>query len=123
MGRLWPSSPARSAIRASQTDGFYDLETGRPLWEAGGPSNGEAFDPPLAGYFFFGPPVADGDDLFVVGESTSGETNKQIRLICLDPENRRSEVDATRRQRRSPISRKTCADAGGPPRLPSPTAC
>ncbi|HEV3023307.1 MAG TPA: PQQ-binding-like beta-propeller repeat protein, partial [Pirellulales bacterium] len=64
----------------------YDLETGRPLWEVGGASNGEAFDPPLAGYFFFGPPVADGDDLFVVGESTSGETNKQVRLICLDPE-------------------------------------
>jgi outer membrane protein assembly factor BamB len=64
----------------------YDLETGRPLWEVGGPSNGESFDPPLAGYFFFGAPVADGDDLFVIGESTSGETNKQIRLICLDPE-------------------------------------
>ncbi len=63
----------------------YDLETGRPLWEVGGPSNGESFDPPLAGYFFFGAPVAEGDDLFVIGESTSGETNKQIRLICLDP--------------------------------------
>jgi outer membrane protein assembly factor BamB len=64
----------------------FDLETGRPLWEVGGPSYGESFDPPLAGYFFFGAPVADGDDLFVIGESTSGETNKQIRLICLDPE-------------------------------------
>ncbi|MBI3861654.1 MAG: PQQ-binding-like beta-propeller repeat protein [Planctomycetia bacterium] len=64
----------------------YDLETGRPLWEVGGASNGEAFDPPLAGYFFFGAPVADADELFVIGESTSGDTNKQIRLVCLDPE-------------------------------------
>ncbi|MGE5193274.1 MAG: PQQ-binding-like beta-propeller repeat protein, partial [Deltaproteobacteria bacterium] len=63
----------------------YDLETGRPLWEVGGPANGEPFDLPLAGYFFFGAPVADGGDLFVIGESTAGDTSGQIRLICLDP--------------------------------------
>lgn len=63
----------------------YDLETGRPLWEAGGLANGEAFDPPLAGYFFFGAPVADGGELYVVGEATSGERHGQIRLLALDP--------------------------------------
>lgn len=63
----------------------YDLETGHPLWEIGGPANGEPFDLPLAGYFFFGAPVADAGDLFVVGESTVGDSSGQIRLICLDP--------------------------------------
>ena len=63
----------------------YDLETGHPLWEIGGPANGEPFDLPLAGYFFFGAPVADGGELFVVGESTTGDSSGQIRLICLDP--------------------------------------
>jgi outer membrane protein assembly factor BamB len=64
----------------------YDLETGRPKWEVGGPANGEPFDLPLAGHFFFGAPVADGEDLFVIGESTAGDTSGQIRLICLDPQ-------------------------------------
>ncbi len=63
----------------------YNLESGHPEWEIGGPSSGEPFDPPLAGYFFFGAPVAEGGDLFLVGESTAGETSGQIRLICLDP--------------------------------------
>lgn len=63
----------------------YDLETGHPLWEIGGPANGEPFDLSLAGYFFFGAPVADGGELFVVGESTAGASAGQIRLICLDP--------------------------------------
>ena len=63
----------------------YDLETGHPLWEVGGPSNGEPFDLPLAGYFFFGAPVVDGGDLFVIGESTVGDASGQIRLACLDP--------------------------------------
>ncbi len=63
----------------------YDLETGHPLWEIGGPANGEPFDLPLAGYFFFGAPVVDGGELFVVGESTAGDSSGQIRLICLDP--------------------------------------
>jgi outer membrane protein assembly factor BamB len=79
-----PNNPGSSAAGAKLI--AFDIETGRALWEVGGPSNGESFDPPLAGYFFFGAPVVDGDDLFVIGESTSGETNKQIRLICLEPE-------------------------------------
>jgi outer membrane protein assembly factor BamB len=64
----------------------YDLETGHPRWEIGGPANGEPFDLSLAGYFFFGAPVADEGELFVVGESTTGETAGQIRLVCLDPQ-------------------------------------
>lgn len=64
----------------------YDLETGRPMWQVGGPANGEPFDPPLAGYFFFGPPVADGGELLVVAECTAGERAKQIRLLSLDPQ-------------------------------------
>jgi outer membrane protein assembly factor BamB len=63
----------------------YNLESGHPEWEIGGPASGEPFDPPLAGHFFFGAPVAEGGDLFLVGESTAGETSGQIRLICLDP--------------------------------------
>src|SRR5262249_55421429 len=63
----------------------YDLETGRPKWEIGGPANGEPFDLPLAGYFFFGAPVADGGELFAIGESTAGDSSGQIRLVCLDP--------------------------------------
>ncbi len=75
------TSLANSAARLAA----YDLETGHPLWEVGGPANGEPFDLPLAGYFFFGAPVAEGGDLFVVGESTVGDSSGQIRLICLDP--------------------------------------
>jgi outer membrane protein assembly factor BamB len=63
----------------------YDLETGRLLWEIGGMGYGEEFDRPLAGHFFFGPPTVDGDELFVVGESTFGERSGEVRLFCLDP--------------------------------------
>ncbi|MFP6765721.1 MAG: PQQ-binding-like beta-propeller repeat protein, partial [Planctomycetaceae bacterium] len=59
----------------------YDLETGRPLWEAGGPTSIEEFALPLSGHFFMGPPVAEGGDLFVMTESDS-----EIRLQALDPE-------------------------------------
>ncbi len=76
---------ANSLATAAGRLSSYDLETGRPLWEIGGPANGEAFDLPLAGYFFFGAPVADAGELFVVGEATAGDTSGQIRLICLDP--------------------------------------
>ena len=40
----------------------------------GAEPHGEPFDLPLAGYFFFGAPVVEGGDLFVVGESTVGST-------------------------------------------------
>ena len=63
----------------------YDLRTGRPLWEVGGPAQGEELDPPLAGYFLFGPPVVDRGEMFVIGEATSGDRSGQIRLLCLDP--------------------------------------
>lgn len=63
----------------------YDLKSGRPLWEIGGSVNGEPFDLALAGHFFFGAPVADGGELFVVAESTAGESSGQIRLFSLDP--------------------------------------
>ena len=58
----------------------YDLATGRETWAIGGPANGESFDLPLAGSFFFGAPLVDGGELFVVGEQ-----DLDIRLYALDP--------------------------------------
>jgi outer membrane protein assembly factor BamB len=59
----------------------YDLQTGRPLWEAGGPASIEEFALPLSGHFFLGAPVSDGGDLFVLTESDS-----EICLQALDAE-------------------------------------
>lgn len=59
----------------------YDLNTGRPQWEIGGTLHGDTFELPLAGYFFHGAPVADGNELFVVGEN-----ERLIELICLEAE-------------------------------------
>ena len=59
----------------------YDLTTGREVWAIGGPANGESFDLPLAGNFFFGAPLVDGGELFVVGER-----DLDIRLYALDPD-------------------------------------
>ncbi len=56
----------------------YDLATGRPHWEVGGAAMEESFDLPLAGHYFFGAPVADGDELFVVSEK-----DNEIRLLAL----------------------------------------
>ena len=58
----------------------YDLETGRPGWATGGETNGEAFEPPLTGTFFFGPPLADRGELLIVGEK-----DNEVRLYALDP--------------------------------------
>lgn len=62
----------------------YDLETGRLAWPDFGGLGGDLadgpFEPPLAGYYFFGPPIRAGADLLVVGEY-----GKQIRLVALDP--------------------------------------
>jgi outer membrane protein assembly factor BamB len=58
----------------------YALATGREAWTIGGPLNGESFDLPLAGHFFFGVPLVDGGDLFVVTEH-----DLDIRLYALDP--------------------------------------
>lgn len=80
----WNGMPQQMFDIATQLTA-YDLRTGRPLWEVGGPAQGEDLDPPLAGYFLFGPPVVDRGEMFVLGESTSGDRTGQIRLICLDP--------------------------------------
>ena len=58
----------------------YNLKTGRPTWEIGGKKFNEPFDRPLAGYYFFGPPVAVGDELYVIGEK-----DDEISLVSLDP--------------------------------------
>ncbi|MFN0053060.1 MAG: PQQ-binding-like beta-propeller repeat protein [Planctomycetales bacterium] len=81
----WDGSPSGMAHPGSRLTA-YDLVTGRPLWEVGGVANGEPFDPPLAGYFFFGAPAADGKELYVVAEATSGTHADQIRLLALDPQ-------------------------------------
>lgn len=59
----------------------YDLATGVREWEAGGRRTREPFDPPLAGVFFFGPPVAEGGDLFAIGERDG-----EVLLFVLSPE-------------------------------------
>ncbi|HUG93233.1 MAG TPA: PQQ-binding-like beta-propeller repeat protein, partial [Planctomycetaceae bacterium] len=59
----------------------YDLATGRPRWAVGGAMMDEPFDLRLAGYCFYGVPVADGNELFIVGEKDS-----EIRLFSLDPD-------------------------------------
>ncbi len=59
----------------------YGLRSGRPLWSVGGAETDDAFQAPLSGTYFFGPPVADGDELFVIGERDS-----EVRLFCLDRE-------------------------------------
>ncbi|MBL4885660.1 MAG: PQQ-binding-like beta-propeller repeat protein [Planctomycetaceae bacterium] len=60
----------------------YDLETGKLAWHIGGPSLNEPIDPPLAGTFFFGPPLTDNGELFVIGERENA-----LRVYCLQPEN------------------------------------
>ena len=59
----------------------YDLVTGREVWSLGGQANGESFDLPLAGSFFFGAPLVDGGELFVVAER-----DLDVRLYAIDPE-------------------------------------
>lgn len=52
----------------------YDWHDGRIAWSVGGTQNNDEFDPPLAGVLFQGPPVIDGDELFVIGEQRGTET-------------------------------------------------
>jgi outer membrane protein assembly factor BamB/tetratricopeptide (TPR) repeat protein len=59
----------------------YDLATGREVWSLGGPANGESFDLPLAGSFFFGAPLVDAGELFVIAER-----DLDVRLYSIDPE-------------------------------------
>jgi outer membrane protein assembly factor BamB len=56
----------------------YDLESGRVRWRVGGAPIEERFSRPLSGTYFFGPPTADGDDLFIVGEHAG-----EVSLFCL----------------------------------------
>jgi outer membrane protein assembly factor BamB len=56
----------------------YDLRNGRPIWDIGGTEMNEPFDLPLAGTYFFGAPVPEGDELFIVGEK-----DNEIRLHVL----------------------------------------
>ena len=62
----------------------FDIETGRPAWRQFGGIGGDldlgAFERPLAGYYFFGPPTPVDGELYVVGEKDS-----EIALIALDP--------------------------------------
>jgi outer membrane protein assembly factor BamB len=60
----------------------YGVRTGKLLWEIGGP-RGES-ELPLAGFYFLGPPLPIGRQLFVLAE-TSGE----VQLISLNSQNGR----------------------------------
>ncbi len=57
----------------------YNLETGQQVWHVGGRMMLEAVDPPLAGTYFLGPPLCDGQELFVIGEQENA-----LRLFCLN---------------------------------------
>lgn len=59
----------------------YDFETGRVRWRLGGGRLEAPFSRPLAGTFFFGPPVSDGTDLYVIGER-----DEVISLYVLNPQ-------------------------------------
>ncbi|MCG6154879.1 outer membrane protein assembly factor BamB family protein [Rubinisphaera margarita] len=56
----------------------YDLKTGQQKWNVGGERLSGRLDSALAGTFFLGPPLADGGELFVMGEQDNA-----IRLYCL----------------------------------------
>jgi outer membrane protein assembly factor BamB len=58
----------------------FDVRTGRERWRVGGTRRGEAFDLPLAGCFFFGPPTPADRELFVIGEREG-----EVCLFTLDP--------------------------------------
>jgi outer membrane protein assembly factor BamB len=58
----------------------YKLGSGQIAWEIGGAMSADGLELPLAGHFFFGPPVAIDGELLVVAEVA-----KDIRLCALDP--------------------------------------
>jgi outer membrane protein assembly factor BamB len=70
-----PDSTTSNRLKA------FDLETGEPVWQIGGPETDEPFAPELAGWFFLGAPLPDRGDLFIVAQRENS-----IRLFCLDPE-------------------------------------
>lgn len=69
-----------SASATSNRVVAYDLSSGRPIWSVGGEKMNEPFDPPLAGFYFNGVPVREGEELFLVGEQSN-----EIRLFAVDP--------------------------------------
>jgi outer membrane protein assembly factor BamB len=69
------------SMRSGNRLAAYDLATGREVWSLGGPANGESFDLPLAGSFFFGAPLVDAGELFVIAER-----DLDVRLYSIDPE-------------------------------------
>ena len=81
----WNNDPSKQdALRRNWSSNklvSYDLRNGRPLWTVGGVGSDEPFQPELPGVFFFGAPVADGHELFVIGERDG-----EIRLFCLQAE-------------------------------------
>jgi len=77
-GDMGQSDPHRRSWSTNRI-ASYDLNTGRPLWSIGGEEMHEPFDLPLAGTYFFGTPVADDGELFVVGEK-----DNEIRLFAVD---------------------------------------
>lgn len=70
-----PDSATSNRLKA------FDLETGEPVWQIGGPETNESFSPELTGWFFLGAPLPDRGDLFIVAQKENA-----IRLFCLDPE-------------------------------------
>ncbi len=79
-GQSWSWDDRPGDATAANKLTAHDLENGRAVWEIGGGAFGEAFDLPLAGCFFFGPPIVDAGELFIVGER-----DKEISLFSLDP--------------------------------------
>ena len=57
----------------------YDLKTGRVSWSLGGSESRESFDLPFAGFYFYGTPVVDGNELYLVAGK-----GDDIRLWSLD---------------------------------------
>jgi outer membrane protein assembly factor BamB len=75
------NSEGQTGMRPGNRLAAYDLATGREVWSLGGPANGESFDLPLAGSFFFGAPLVTSGELFVIAER-----DLDVRLYSIDPE-------------------------------------
>lgn len=60
----------------------YELSSGRAMWSIGGTESREAFDLPLAGWYFYGAPAAEGNVLYLVAGK-----GDEIRLWALDRRN------------------------------------
>lgn len=65
--RMVADSPENEKYKTNEIVA-YDFATGRVRWRLGGKVLEDPFTRPLAGTFFFGPPVSDGSDLYVIGE-------------------------------------------------------